>query len=99
MAEVYEQYLKNEKQIDVTTRQDSREFGKDLIGVAMDQVHLLQGVVRRVAAFVDAYEKWDALDPSYQVIRGLPFTEGEPDPILTFDDLKILLDKFPQKDF
>lgn len=93
MAETFEQYEKNKA---LVRHSPSLEM---LIDTAMNQTELLQGVVRRVQAFVEAYQEWDDLEPSYQELRSVSRENGDLLGTLTFDDLKILLDKFPQRDF
>lgn len=94
MAEIYEQYLKNKHSLDP----ENTPKVLDRVGPAMDQTELLQGVARRVQAWVEEYQKWEALSLVFQTIKGIPMVDG-PGLDLTFDDLKILLDQLPQKDF
>jgi hypothetical protein len=121
MAEIYDNYTVNAKQLDVKSRQDSRTFGKALFDVAMDQTDLLKEVRRRVQAFVDAYEPYMAMEVEHiaelrarpnvtdrlkavadnmeldvQTLRSAPADPKNTH--LFLDDLKILLDQFPQKD-
>ncbi len=89
MAAIYEQYLKNKSVA------DGKPDMTTLVDAAMDQTELLQGVLRRVENYVEMYEQLGLP----QQIKCFTVHSGEISAELTLDDLKILVDKFPQRDF
>lgn len=93
MAETYDTYLKNK----AVGEEDPRPPMDRLLDAAVSQTELLQDVRTRVETFVKAYQRWADLDEVYHVVKGLPHEADQPEPLLYFDDLRILLERFPQQ--